>query len=183
MSLWVADTSPLIFLAKLNRLDLLRKGAEEILVPPAVLGEIAEQDDEATLRIEEAQRTWLQVRPVKDLRLSTMLKRELGDGEAEAIVLALETKAARIVLDDLDARRLADQLGLKPVGTWASSSRPSCGARFRPFVPRLIDSAVEDSAPPRHWSRKSCGLEARKTGTAEPRRPGQISPIRPIRLI
>jgi uncharacterized protein len=117
MSLWVTDTSPLIFLAKLDRLDLLRKGAEQVLAPPAVLREIVEQDDEATIQIEEARRTWLQVRPVKDLRLSTVLKRELGDGEAEAIALALETNAARIVLDDLDARRLANQLGLKPVGT------------------------------------------------------------------
>jgi hypothetical protein len=28
MSLWVVDTSPLIFLAKLDGLDLLEKGAE-----------------------------------------------------------------------------------------------------------------------------------------------------------
>jgi len=117
MSLWVTNSSPLIFLAKLNRLDLLRKEAEEVLAPPAVFREIAGQGDEAALRVEEARRTWLQVRPLKDLRLSTMLKRELGDGEAEAIALALENDAARIVLDDLDARRLADRLGLKVVGT------------------------------------------------------------------
>src|SRR5436309_14135705 len=117
MSLWVADSSPLIFLAKLKRLDLLRREAEEVLAPPAVLGEIAEQDDEAKHQIEEAQRTWLEMRPVRDVRLLAVLKRELGDGEAEAITLALETHAARIVLDDLDARRLADRLGLKLVGT------------------------------------------------------------------
>jgi hypothetical protein len=35
MSLWVTDSSPLIFLAKLNRLDLLRQEAQEVLVPPA----------------------------------------------------------------------------------------------------------------------------------------------------
>jgi len=117
MSLWVTDSSPLIFLAKLNRLSLLRQEAEEVLAPPAVLGEIAEQDDEAKRQIEEAQRTWLEMRPVRDVRLLAVLKRELGDGEAEAIALALETHAARIVLDDLDARRLADRLGLRLVGT------------------------------------------------------------------
>ena len=117
MSLWVVDSSPLIFLAKLNRLDLLRKEAEEIFVPPAVLAEIAWQEDDAKRQIEKARRTWLEVRPVRDVRLSAVLKRELGDGEAEAIALALETDAARIVLDDLDARRLADRLGLRPVGT------------------------------------------------------------------
>jgi predicted nucleic acid-binding protein len=117
MSLWVTDSSPLIFLAKLNRLDLLRQEAQEILAPPAVLREITEQDDEAKRQLEKAQRTWLEVRPVRDVRLLAVLKRELGDGEAEAITLALETHAARIVLDDLDARRLADRLGLRLVGT------------------------------------------------------------------
>jgi predicted nucleic acid-binding protein len=51
------------------------------------------------------------------MRLLAVLKRELGDGESEVIALALETDAARIVLDDLDARRLADRLGLKLIGT------------------------------------------------------------------
>jgi uncharacterized protein len=117
MSLWVTDSSPLIFLAKLHRLDLLRQEADEVLAPPAVLREISEQDDEAKQQIEEAQRTWLEMRPVRDVRLLAVLKRELGDGEAEAITLALETHAVRIVLDDLDARRLADRLGLRLVGT------------------------------------------------------------------
>lgn len=31
MTAWVVDTSPLIFLSKLNRLDFLQKGAERIL--------------------------------------------------------------------------------------------------------------------------------------------------------
>lgn len=34
MRLWVVDTSPLIFLAKLDRLDLLKRGADQIVVPP-----------------------------------------------------------------------------------------------------------------------------------------------------
>lgn len=135
MSLWVTDTSPLIFLAKLNRLDLLRKEAEKILAPPAVLEEIAEQDDEATSQIEEARRTWLDMRPVKGVRLLAVLKDELGDGEAEAIALALETAAARIVVDDLDARRLADRLGLKPVGTLGLL----LAAKLRGEIPSLRD--------------------------------------------
>ena len=45
MRRWVADTSPLIFLAKLDRLHLLERGADEILVPPAVLQEIQARRD------------------------------------------------------------------------------------------------------------------------------------------
>lgn len=33
----ITNTAPLIFLAKLDRLELLRQGAETVYVPPAVL--------------------------------------------------------------------------------------------------------------------------------------------------
>ena len=39
MSRWVVNTSPLIYLAELNRLELLRRSADEILVLPTVLTE------------------------------------------------------------------------------------------------------------------------------------------------
>jgi len=41
---WVVNTSPLIFLAKLGRLDLLKKGAESVCVPQveAILREARE---------------------------------------------------------------------------------------------------------------------------------------------
>lgn len=38
MARWVADASPL-YLAELDRLDLLQNGAEEILIPPRVFRE------------------------------------------------------------------------------------------------------------------------------------------------
>jgi predicted nucleic acid-binding protein len=45
---WIVDTSPLIFLAKLRHLDLLREGADTICVPQAVLSEMRAKPDEAT---------------------------------------------------------------------------------------------------------------------------------------
>ncbi len=47
MSLWVVDTSPLIFLAKLDRLNLLEKGAGQVVAPRAVLSEVSEYPDSA----------------------------------------------------------------------------------------------------------------------------------------
>jgi predicted nucleic acid-binding protein len=41
----------------------------------------------------------------------------LDAGETEAISLALETRARWVILDDLQARRLAKDLGLAVVGT------------------------------------------------------------------
>jgi uncharacterized protein len=117
MSLWVADTSPLIFLAKLNRLDLLREGAEEVLVPRAVVEEVRQYQDEACRRIEEALDLWLRVRPVRDSQVVEVLLADLDPGEAETIALALEVRAERVIMDDLDGRRLCRRVGLTAVGT------------------------------------------------------------------
>ena len=117
MSLWVADTSPLIFLAKLDRLDLLRRGADEILVPQAVMQEIQEYQDEARQKIEEAMGLWLTVTPVRNRQVVGVLLADLDLGEAETIALALEAQAEHVVMDDLDGRRFAGRVGLTAVGT------------------------------------------------------------------
>jgi predicted nucleic acid-binding protein len=115
--LWVADTSPLIFLSKLGRLDLLRRSAAKVLIPEAVLREIREEPDESTSQIETAVESWLQVRPVEDLKVIESLRADLDSGEAEVIALALQTQAERVVMDDLSGRRRAHRLGLDLVGT------------------------------------------------------------------
>jgi predicted nucleic acid-binding protein len=117
MRLWVVDASPLIFLAKLDRLDLLAKSADRVVAPPAVLREISEYPDAAREKIQDAQRSWLTIRPVENRRVVDVLMADLDPGESEVIALALESKAERVVLDDLDARRLAVRIGLAPVGT------------------------------------------------------------------
>jgi hypothetical protein len=117
MSRWVVDTSPLIFLAKLNRLDLLRKSADEVLAPAAVIEEVRAYPDEASRKIEDALGSWLREEKVEERRIVDVLLADLDFGEAEVIALAHESSAERIVMDDLDGRRFARRLGLEPVGT------------------------------------------------------------------
>ena len=65
----------------------------------------------------EARKTgWLQVKEVKDQPLVQALRRDLDQGEAEAIALALQSKAEWTLLDERDARRVAKQLGLRVTG-------------------------------------------------------------------
>jgi hypothetical protein len=117
MKLWVVDASPLIFLAKLDRLDLLRTGADQVVAPFAVFREIGEHSDDASGKIDAARRSWLSVRTVENRRLVDVLMADLDAGESEVIALALEAKADRVVLDDLDARRFAHRVGIERVGT------------------------------------------------------------------
>ncbi len=117
MTIWVVDTSPLIFLAKLGHLDLLRKGADTAYMPRAVLEEVRAKPDAATQVIEHACQTWLSVRPVGDRQAAEIIQADLDLGEAEVIALAREVGADRVVMDDLDARRFASLLGLDMVCT------------------------------------------------------------------
>jgi len=114
---WVVNTSPLIFLAKLGHLDLLRGSADTVCVPQAVMDEIYAKPDEATQAIEQASRKWLSVRRVDSRNVVEMLLADLDLGEAEVIALAKEVDADRVVMDDLDARRFARRVGLDLIGT------------------------------------------------------------------
>jgi predicted nucleic acid-binding protein len=114
---WVVDTSPLIFLAKLGHLDLLRGGADTVYIPQAVLNEVRARPDEATQAIEQAALSWLSVRQIRNRDAVDILRADLDLGEAEVIVLARETTADQVVMDDLDARRFARRVGLDLIGT------------------------------------------------------------------
>jgi uncharacterized protein len=117
MTRWVVDSSPLIFLAKLDRLELLRREADEILAPPAVIEEVRFHPDSASRKIDDAISTWLNIRQVEDRSALEVLLGDLGHGEAEAIVLSRQVEADRVVMDDLDGRRFARRLGVPAVGT------------------------------------------------------------------
>lgn len=117
MTSWVVDASPLIFLAKLDHLDLLRRGADVVYVPRAVRAEVRAKPDTATQAIERACQAWLSVRQVSDRQAVEIVQADLDLGEAEVIALAREIGADRVVMDDLDARRFARRLGLEMVGT------------------------------------------------------------------
>jgi hypothetical protein len=62
MTHWVVDASPLIFLAKLERLALLHQSSSEVYVPPQVLTEIRAQRYPSVGAIEQAVRNWLRVK-------------------------------------------------------------------------------------------------------------------------
>jgi len=59
----------------------------------------------------------LQIEKVTDRKMVKLLKMQLGYGESEVIALALEKGIDRVIIDDKQARKVADKLGLKVIGT------------------------------------------------------------------
>jgi len=117
---WViSDSSTLIHLAKINRLNLLHDLYELVTVPPAVWNEVVEQGAgrAGAAEVREArQNGWIQVFAPDDLPLVRLLRQDLDDGEAEVIALAVEKKAALVLLDESEARRIADLYGIAKTG-------------------------------------------------------------------
>jgi predicted nucleic acid-binding protein len=114
----VSNTSPLLTLAIVGRLSLLREQFGEIWIPSAVLEELRIGDDlpgSQSLR-EAITAGWLRVEEIKDRPFVQVLERELDRGEAEAIALALQAKAEWTLLDEREGRRVAKSLGIKVTG-------------------------------------------------------------------
>ena len=114
----ISNTSPLLNLAIIGQLDLLREQFGEVTIPVAVLQEL--RVDEAlpgssALR-QALEDGWIRVQQVEDRDLVHLLQRALDDGEAEAIALAAQTKAAWLLLDERDGRLAAKTLGLHVTG-------------------------------------------------------------------
>jgi hypothetical protein len=105
----VADASVLIALVQVDELLLLQKLFTDIVVPPAVQREVAPSLPQLPV--------WIETRPLRQSVHPRVVQASLDPGESEAISLALELRADRIILDDLRARHLAKTLSLAVVGT------------------------------------------------------------------
>ncbi len=114
----VSNTSPVLNLAIIGQLSLLREQFGEIWIPAAVQEELrVEEDLPGSQAVRQAlQAGWLRVEKVKDQVLVQVLQRDLDRGEAEAIVLAVRVKARQVLLDEREGRRIAKSLGLKVSG-------------------------------------------------------------------
>jgi predicted nucleic acid-binding protein len=114
----VSNTSPISNLACISRLDLVLEQFSEVWIPHAVEVELGSVPDAVARKsIDNAKRAgWLKSRPATDSNLISLLMVELHKGEAEAIALALELKADRLLIDEREGRAMARQLGLKLTG-------------------------------------------------------------------
>lgn len=114
----VSNTSPILNLAIIGRLSMLRQQFGQIQIPTAVLEELrVEENLPGSEAIREAVETgWIQVQEVRNRLLVQLLREDLDRGEAEAIALALQLEADWTLLDEREGRRIAQELGLNVTG-------------------------------------------------------------------
>ena len=132
----VSNSSPLIAFAAIEQLNLFAALFASVVIPPAVALEVAPSIP--TLP------PWLRLERLKMPLPEEVLRRSLGDGEREALALALETQAERILLDDRAARRVAQELKLEVTGTAGVllvAKRHALIPRIRPHLDALVSKS------------------------------------------
>lgn len=115
----VSNSTPLIYLAKIKRLHLLKDLFGEVLIPLEVKNEVVDGgkrkgEADAYLIEQGINLGWLKVHQVK-----TILKFdiEIDAGEKAAISLAQEKKQKIVLIDEIAARTAAKLVKLEPRGT------------------------------------------------------------------
>jgi hypothetical protein len=114
----VSDTSPLLNLAIIGELRLLRLQFGEIVMPPAVAAELQlDSSRPGSAALSEAVAAgWIRTVVVGDQVLARSLLHELDPGEAEALALATQLQADLVLMDESEGRAAARRLGLRTVG-------------------------------------------------------------------
>ncbi len=112
----IADTTPLNYLVLIDRVEILPQLYGRVLIPLAVWEEFQRPEVPEAVRAWVAQLpAWLEIRPVE--RNPDPAVQNLGVGERDAIALAEELHADRLIMDDRAARRVATQRNLIVIGT------------------------------------------------------------------
>ncbi|MBD2627828.1 DUF3368 domain-containing protein [Anabaena variabilis FACHB-164] len=116
----VFNSSPLIFLSRLDFLDLFLTTESQFLLPESVQEEIIAKQYQSSGHINTLiSENKLLVQKVQLVSLANRLNERLGIGESEAITLGVELQPDYIILDDFAARKEAIRLGLNVKGTLA----------------------------------------------------------------
>jgi predicted nucleic acid-binding protein len=110
----VSDTTALSNLIQLNKLELLKKIFSEIIIPEMVYEELKQTFDMDEIA---RQNNWIQIR--SNFKIPEQLKsfQNLDKGELEAISLAIELNADKIIIDEMYGRIVAQKLGFEIIGT------------------------------------------------------------------
>lgn len=114
----VADAGPLIHLAAIGQLELIRSFAADVLIPQAVFEEVVVVGAGLPGSREVEACNWLRVvTPSRGDVVAALLGGGLHLGEAQAIAVAIELRADRLLIDERQGRLTAEAMGVSVIGS------------------------------------------------------------------
>jgi len=140
----VSNTSPIINLAAIGKLDLLKESFEKIYIPKGVYHEITVKGRGEPGDREVRTVNWIEAVKVKDIPLLRHLRKKLDEGEAESIALSMQLEADLLLLDEYAARDIASKHGLRFIGLLGVLMRAKeagCIKKVKPLMDNLVEQA------------------------------------------
>ena len=133
----IFNSSPLINLSKIKSLDLIEKIYEQVIIPEAVNEEVvisgkSKENVEKIVKLIEKE--ILEVVKVKNRSLVKSFQMNLDYGESEVLALAIDMDASLIIIDEKEARQVAEIYNLNKTGF--------IGILIKAEKLGLIDSAI-----------------------------------------
>ena len=113
---WVVNSSPLIFLGKIARIDLLTELCNELIIPDGVAQEIQAGDDK------DPAKEWLKYKGQKWVKTTSKIGAaisswDLGLGETHVLSWCYQNEGYEAILDDRAARKCAQVFRVPVRGT------------------------------------------------------------------
>lgn len=102
----ISDTSCLIALSKIERLDLLKYLYREVIITKDVFDEYGDSLPD-----------WIIITEVENKQKQSELEMLLDKGEAGSIALALEIADSTLIIDEFKGRKIAQSLNIEIIGT------------------------------------------------------------------
>jgi hypothetical protein len=142
----VSNSSPLIYLAKISKLDLIRDIYSRVWISEAVFNETVTKGKALKITdasiIEEAAGKWILIKTI-DSETSQKYafldeNDKIGLGEKQALKLCKQINADTLIADDKEARRTARLLRIKSIG--------SCGILIQAHKKGLISTSEAQQA-------------------------------------
>lgn len=136
----IADSSALVALSIVNKLDILEKLFGEVYVSQAVYIEVSKENKSESIKLEKYCKT-----RVVDISTEVNFNITLGVGESEAIILYKEKGANFLLCDDKKAKKFAKGFGINVIGSLGillKAKESNLIDTLSPLIELLRDSSI-----------------------------------------
>jgi predicted nucleic acid-binding protein len=137
----VSDTSPISNLLQIGEINILRRIFRRIIIPAEVFAEICRIEGHREFLLKQ---DWIETATLSDTKLKNRLLKDLDNGEAEAIALAVELKADYLLMDETTGREIAENYGIKVtgiLGVLIKAKEDGLIAEVKFYLERLVNDA------------------------------------------
>ncbi len=115
----VSDTTPLISLLKIDRLEILEQLFGEVILPKEVFTELTSNKSYQIEADKIKSKSFITTKTILNSASVDILKRATGldQGECAAIILSDELQADLLLMDEVKGRTVSKQMGHRIMGT------------------------------------------------------------------